>query len=61
MIIYMVQKIAGYGGWGEVEYGDVIAVFDTREKAEDYCYDHNLTSAMGGGWPTIVITRKEVQ
>lgn len=61
MTIYTVQKIVGYGGWGEVEYGDVIAVFNTREKAENYCYEHNLTSAMYSGWPTITITTEEVQ
>lgn len=59
MTIYIVQKIDGYGGWGETYYGDVIEVFKTREEAEEYCYKHNLTSAMGGGWPTIAIIKKE--
>lgn len=58
--IYMVQKIDGYGGWGETYYGDVIAAFETREDAENYCYDRHLTSAMGGGWPTITITKQKV-
>lgn len=31
MSIYIVQKIDGYGGWGETYYGDVIAIFQTRE------------------------------
>jgi hypothetical protein len=57
----MVQKIDGYGGWGETYYGDVIAVFSTKEKAENYVYNHHLDSAMYNGWPTIVITEKELK
>ena len=61
MTIYMVQKIDGYGGWGETYYGDVIEIFKTREEAEEYCYNHHLTSAMCGGWPSIVITEREIK
>ncbi len=61
MIIYMVQEVNSYGGWGETHYGDVLAVFDSREKAEEYCYEHHLTSLMSGGWPSIIITKKEIK
>jgi len=61
MTIYMVQKIDGYGGWGETYYGEVIAVFPTREEAENYVYSHHLDSAMYSGWPTIIITEKELK
>ena len=60
MKVYMVQRIDGYGGWGETHYGDVLATFSTREKAEEYCRNHHLTSCMGGGWPTIEITTQGV-
>lgn len=61
MTIYMVQKIDGYDGWGRVYYGDVIEVFKTREDAERYCYDNDLTSAIHCDWPSIVITEKQVK
>ena len=58
--IYMVQKIDGYGGWGEIYYGDVIEVFKTKEDALDYCYEHNLVSSMTS-WPTITITERKIK
>lgn len=58
--VYMVQRVE-YGCWGDTRYGNVIAVFSTRDKAEEYVYKNNLDAAMFSGWPTITIREQEIE
>lgn len=58
MIVYVVQEIESYDCWGSPCYGDIYAIFYSRESAEKFCYQHHLE--IGGGWPTAAIKAKEV-
>ena len=58
MDVYIVQKIDGCYSWGGTAYGDIIKIFSTKEKAEDFCMVNNID--IGSAWPSACIRREEV-
>ena len=59
MKIYSVKEV-DYDCYGNGHEGAVIEMFSNRDEAEAYCYRTGLSRAMGGGWPTIMITENEI-
>ena len=60
MKIYRVVKIAAYGAWGDVHYGDTIKTFSTREKAERFL-DDNYSGWREESWRTVTIKEENIE
>lgn len=60
MKIYRVVKIVAYGTWGDIQYGDTIKIFSTREKAEKFL-DSNYSSWRTDSWRTVTIKEENIE
>lgn len=60
MKIYRVVKIAAYEAWGDVQYGDTIKTFSTREKAEKFL-DSNYSAWRKDSWRTVTIKEENIE